>query len=419
MDTHGKPRFLSSLRKGGTHRQFFVALALVSALPFLLIWYVGSHQSQWMGDLPGVLQTLIILTAFAIFVTLGYTMLKSYPDNVSRLRDYLTRLVSGAFPDGVSLITDEDDMNAIEASLNVIMKRLRERISLMEAEKQRLEKQLFQAQKLETIGTLAAGMTHEINTPVQFVRDNTQYVGDCVAKLLPLLAAYRRHARRADTDAPPKEILRLEKDIDVDFLEKDITQAIAECQQGLSRVVDIAAAMRNYLHHRKGDGKTPLDLNAVIHETVMLSRCEWKHVAEIETCLDPAVPAVEGLPGELRQALMNLIINAAHAIGESENRQPDDKGRIRISSRHEPGRAVLTVEDTGPGIPEKVRDRMFERLFTTKPEGKGTGLGLPLTHAFIVDHHGGSLTFDTAIGQGTTFTIVLPACESVDSEVPA
>ncbi len=154
--------------------------------------------------------------------------------------------------------------------------------------------------------------------------------------------------------------------------------------------------------------KTALDLNHAIQSTILVSRNEWKYVADLKVDLDPDLPPVQCVPGEFNQVILNLIVNAAHAIADVVSGKPDGKGTITVSTRQDGDYAEIRVSDTGTGIPEAARPSIFNLFFTTKPVGKGTGQGLSLAHNVVVQKHGGTITFDTEVGVGTTFKIRLP-----------
>jgi len=154
--------------------------------------------------------------------------------------------------------------------------------------------------------------------------------------------------------------------------------------------------------------KVPLDLNHAIESTITVARNEWKYVADLDVDLDPSLPPTACQPGEFNQVILNLIVNAAHAIAEVIAKGGPAKGKIRIQTRNSEQWAEIRIQDTGSGIPEKVRSRIFDPFFTTKAIGKGTGQGLAIARSVVVDKHGGSIHFETEEGAGTTFVIRLP-----------
>lgn len=274
-----------------------------------------------------------------------------------------------------------------------------------------LEAQLAQAQKLESIGQLAAGIAHEINTPIQFVGDNTRFLKEAFGDLLRLLQEYEQLRRELDQGRDIREqaaqVARLSQEVDLEYLTAEIPQAIAQTLEGVERVAKIVRAMKDFSHPGPKE-MTPVDLNKAIENTLTVARNEWKYVAEVITDLDPELPLVACLPDEFNQVLLNLIINAAQAIDEKVDRQKGEKGLIAITTRSDGEWVEIRIRDTGPGIPEKIRSRIFDPFFTTKEVGKGTGQGLAIAHAVVVEKHQGSITFETEVGRGTTFIIRLP-----------
>jgi signal transduction histidine kinase len=175
----------------------------------------------------------------------------------------------------------------------------------------------------------------------------------------------------------------------------------------VTRVSRIVQAMKEFSHPSTAE-KTPVDLPRAIENTLTVARNEWKYVAEVVTDFDPALPAVRCLPGEVNQMLLNLIVNAAHAIGDVVGTGGERKGTLTVTTRRVGNWAEIRVSDTGTGIPAKIRERVFDPFFTTKPVGKGTGQGLAIAHAVVVDKHGGQITLETEEGRGTTFIVRLP-----------
>ncbi len=279
-------------------------------------------------------------------------------------------------------------------------------------EQRLLESQLAQAQKLESIGQLAAGIAHEINTPIQYIGDNIAFLRDSFGEMQRSLGTLRELFGRAKggtldgrTIAEAEEVLA---NADLQYLSDEIPKTLEQTLDGVGRVTDIVRAMKSF-SHPWSDDKVAADLNRLIEDTVTVARNEWKYVAEVVTDLDPALPAVPCHPGEFNQVILNLLVNAAHAVGDRVAAEPAPaKGTITVSTRSEGEWAAVRVADTGTGIPEAVRPKVFDPFFTTKPVGKGTGQGLAIAHAVIVQKHGGEIDFESEVGRGTTFIIRLP-----------
>lgn len=276
-------------------------------------------------------------------------------------------------------------------------------------DRRRLEGQLSQAQKLESIGQLAAGIAHEINTPAQYVGDNTRFMRDEFEGLLRVVDSY---AAQLDTSGPQRsweersaEIKQTLEQVDYEFVREEIPKAIEQSLEGIDRITRIVRAMKDF-SHPGSDEKQSADLNQAIESTVTVCSNRWKYAANLELDLDPSLPAVPCLLGELNQVVLNLVVNAADAI--AEHAEDGTKGHIVVSTREEDGHAVITVCDDGPGMPGEVRSKVFDPFFTTKEVGKGTGQGLAISRDVVVQKHGGTIECDSEEGQGTTFTVRLP-----------
>ena len=278
-------------------------------------------------------------------------------------------------------------------------------------EKMTLEQELRQAQKLEAIGQLAAGIAHEINTPIQYIGDNTEFLQDSFGDLGTALSAYDKLLQAVKKQSISQELIEsVETSIeeaDISYLNEEIPRAIEQSLEGVKRVSEIVRAMRDF-SHPGSDKKSPVNLNQAIENTIIVARNEWKYVAEMELNLDPSLPEVLCLPGEINQVLLNVIINAAHAIADTLEEGSVLKGTISISTRRETDWAVIHISDTGTGIPVHIQHRIFDPFFTTKEVGHGTGQGLAIAHSVIVDKHGGNFRFQTEKDKGTTFLIELP-----------
>lgn len=280
-----------------------------------------------------------------------------------------------------------------------------------------LQFQLDQAQRLESVGQLAAGVAHEINTPMQYIGDNVRYVAKSLEKLTGLLDCL---PALVDEEVSDEDLLALRKTItDVPKVKKirsslqQIPEALADSIDGVETVSRIVAAMKE-LSHPGSDEKSQVCLNHVLKSTITVARNEWKYVAELKTDFQENLETVAGLPSELNQAFLNIIVNAAHAITSRVDNNDYEKGMIEISTRTTGEQVEVTIRDNGGGIPAGVRDRIFEPFFTTKEVGKGTGQGLAIAHSVIVNKHEGKLWFDVEEQIGTTFTIQIPRSSSPD-----
>ena len=280
-----------------------------------------------------------------------------------------------------------------------------------EEQRRLLEVQLRHAQKMESIGQLAAGIAHEINTPTQYIGDNTQFVHDGFCSLFPLFAAQSRLLTAARQGTVPQELVtEVESAVasaDLEYLVEEIPKAIEQSLEGVHRVSKIVGAMKDF-SHPGSDEKTLIDLNRAIESTITIATNEWRYVSEMATNLDPALPPVPCLPGEFNQVVLNMIINASHAIRDVVGDASNGKGLITISTRAAGDWVEVLISDTGTGIPEAIRAKIFDPFFTTKGVGRGTGQGLAIAHSVVVEKHRGEIRLETEAGKGSTFTIRLP-----------
>jgi two-component system, NtrC family, sensor kinase len=278
-------------------------------------------------------------------------------------------------------------------------------------ERKALREQLLQAQKLESVGQLAAGIAHEINTPTQYIGDNVRFLKDAFENLKSLLASYEHCFSSAAADTPSRETLEAAaaavKQADAPYLLEEIPKAIDQTLEGVGRVAALVNAMKDFSHPDTRE-KSLLDLNRAIAGTLTVARNEWKYVADLETHFDPSLTPLSCHPGEINQVVLNLIVNAAHAIGDVALRGGPRRGTITVRTLRCAEWAEIRIEDTGTGIPEKVQTRIFDPFFTTKEIGKGTGQGLAIARSVVVNKHGGTLHFETEEGKGTTFIVRLP-----------
>jgi len=278
-------------------------------------------------------------------------------------------------------------------------------------ERKELENQVAQGQKLKSIGQLAAGIAHEINTPIQYIGDNAHFLQTSFADIIHVFQMYQTLVEGIKKGpAAIEEIQKLEaaaQKADLDFLFSEIPLALEQSLDGIQRVSEIVRSMKEFSHPGV-TYKTAVDLNKGILNTITVARNEWKYVAEVETDLAQDLPSVHCLPGEINQVLLNIIINAAQAIAETITETNKNKGKITISSRHIEGWVEIRIKDSGPGIPENIQQHIFEPFFTTKEVGKGTGQGLAIAYNVIEAKHGGKLSYETRVGEGTTFIIRLP-----------
>jgi two-component system, NtrC family, sensor kinase len=271
--------------------------------------------------------------------------------------------------------------------------------------------QLLISEKLASIGQLAAGIAHEINTPIQYLGDNTRFVQDAYNNIFSLFNKYESLSRALKGGLPidkyMEDLKKANEECDITYLMTEIPVAIEQSLEGVERVSVIVRSMKEFSHPGVKE-KTAVDINHSIESTVTVAKNEWKYVAGMEMDLDTSLPPILCLPGELNQVLLNIVINGAQAISQVVGDGSSAKGTIRISTHKDGDYVEIRIRDTGPGIPKEIQSSIFDPFFTTKEVGKGTGQGLAIAHSVIVEKHGGDITFETIAGKGTTFIIRLP-----------
>jgi len=275
-------------------------------------------------------------------------------------------------------------------------------------EQRRMEMDLRQHQKLESVGRLAAGVAHEINTPIQFVSDSVHFVGDAMKDLVSIVTGQRAlhgEMRACGLGAAVDAHEHAAAEADLDYLLVNVPKAIARSLEGLGRVAAIVHAMKEYAHPERRE-KASADINAALAATLTIATNEYKFVADAVTDFGE-LPLVMCHIGELNQAFLNIIVNAAHAIADHPE-AAGVRGRITITTATDNGDVVVRISDTGGGIPEAIQQRIFDPFFTTKEVGRGTGQGLAIARRVVVDKHAGRLSFQTEPGHGTTFELRLP-----------
>lgn len=275
---------------------------------------------------------------------------------------------------------------------------------------QKMQQDAMQGQKLEAIGTLAGGIAHELNTPIQFIGDNLSFIGDACAQMIDATESYgdllNDLASGPVTEAAIAARREALERVDFEFTRDELPQAIAQSADGIRQMANIVLAMKEFAHPASKE-RSSIDVNRALERAVLVSRNEWKYVAEVERGYGDPAPNALVNEGELNQVLLNIIVNAAQAIQEAER----EKGKIELRTRDDGKNVVIEIEDNGIGIPEAIRHRIFDQFFTTKGVGKGTGQGLALCNEFITKRNGGKMSFNSVPGVGTTFVIELPKAE--------
>jgi signal transduction histidine kinase len=272
-----------------------------------------------------------------------------------------------------------------------------------------LELQLGQAQKLESVGRLAAGIAHEINTPTQFITDNVKYLGGVLERFEPALCASRALVEAAGNGGVDEATLEAAREAieaaRVEDASEEVPEAIEDSLEGLGQIARIVGAMKVFAHPGS-DEKTAVDLRQAVESTVAVAHNEWRDFANVTVEVEPELPAVPAVPGDLNQVLLNLIVNASQAIADRADR--DGLGTIAITARQQGDWVEMNVTDDGIGIGDEDRPHIFDPFFTTKEVGRGTGQGLSISRTIVVERHGGMLDVTSTPGEGSTFTVRLP-----------
>lgn len=384
---------------------------IVSTIPYQVFWkdtecrYLGCNRA--FAEAAG-------LSSPAAVVGLTDDELPWRPDEVERFRAHDRAVLEQAAP---QLHLEEQQTQAdgstrtLDTSKVPLRNQSDEVVGILGVladitEQKALQAQVAQTHKLESIGQLAAGIAHEINTPTQYVGDNTRFLEEAFEELLEPLQICRQITRTEGSSPELVEELRnTVRNSDLDYLLEEVPRAITQSTEGISRVTSIVKAMKDFSH--PSEGLADADLNRAIESTVTVARNEWKYVAKMELALAPDLPPVPCRVEEINQVVLNMIVNAAHAISDVVG-QSGEQGVITIATAAEAGFVEIRISDTGTGMSPEVRDRIFDPFYSTKEVGKGTGQGLAMAHNVIRNNHAGEISVDTEVGRGSTFTVRLP-----------
>jgi two-component system NtrC family sensor kinase len=313
-------------------------------------------------------------------------------------------------PSSMEVLSQNLNLERVVQHKTETLKRQGEELQAALKELQRTQTRLLHAQKMESVGQLAAGIGHEINTPTQFISSNIEFLEGAFADVRRLVGILEKVVQaitsgRAIAEAG-REAANLLDELDWQYLDTEIPAAIGQSKEGLKRVTTIVQAMKEF-SHPGSKVKGLFDLNRIIETTITVASNEWKYHAVIEMHLAPDLPLVFCLADEIGQVFLNILINAAHAIAD-KNRGKTEKGIVTISTRRDKKEVEIIIADTGCGIAQHILPRIFDPFFTTKSVGKGTGQGLAIAHDVIVKKHGGMIDCSSEVNTGTVFTLRLP-----------
>jgi len=268
------------------------------------------------------------------------------------------------------------------------------------------QREAMQSSRLASVGQLAAGIAHEINTPIQYIGDNLRFFDEAIATVAGTCKTIR--VLVSEDSALSARVEEAVEKADIPYLMEELPAAVRQSLDGVEHVARIVHSMKEF-SHPGSSAKVMTDLNRALDSTLIVSTNEWKHTATVEKDFDPDLPAILCFPADVNQVLLNLIVNASHALEGQEQ-----KGLIRVSTRRDGDFVEIRVADNGPGVPDSLRERVFDPFFTTKPVGKGTGQGLAISMDVVANRHGGSLTVEDTPGGGATFVVRLPIGEETN-----
>jgi len=322
---------------------------------------------------------------------------------------YTTRIVREGAPVGVrGIVLDITARKQVEEKLQRLNQTLEERVEERTKKLEKTHQQMMLHEKLASIGLLAAGVAHELNNPINFVKINFSTLKGAVSDFQEMLKEYSLVIRKFEEGSCPETELqtmhRMERELTIETLFNDISDIFIESQRGFERITAIISSMRNFSFRHALDERIMFDINNGIRDTLVIARYEYNKYADIESLFDE-LPPIPCNPEQINQVFLNLIVNAAHAIA---SRESSSRGKITIHTWHDNSNVYCVIADDGPGIPVEVRSRVFDPFFTTKEPGKGTGLGLSISYDIIVNKHGGTFTVDCPTDNGTVFTLSLP-----------
>jgi signal transduction histidine kinase len=386
-----------------TRRQYERALSLVGEAAFrcapdgTLTWVSPSWVTVTGHPVDGTLnKRLSLFLEGDVMDSICGVLGGAGDDSVHRMGCMLVTAAGAAIPVELAVTRFPGDDEGTRGALGVVTD-VRER--------QRRELEDRHDQKLESLGRLSAGIAHEINTPIQFVGDNTRFLAEAYQGMLDLLQVYREcldtSAGEVAWDERIARVAAAERDADIDYLTSEVPAAVEQSLEGIDRVASLVRAMKSFSYKDSSD-RSYADLNAALTTTLTVARNETKYVADVVLDLGE-LPEVLCHVGDLNQVFLNLVVNAADALHDR-----DERGEIRVTTRAEGPMAVITVADNGPGIPKDLQQVIFEPFFTTKGVGKGTGQGLALARAVVADKHGGTIEVHSEPGRGTEFVLRLP-----------
>ena len=270
------------------------------------------------------------------------------------------------------------------------LKKAYQTLEMSAKQTEKIQSELLQSEKMASIGSLASGIAHEINTPIQYIGDNLQFLFDEQKNIFYAL-------EKCDDETKEK--------IDLKFLKEEVPGSLKQSLEGLSQVANLVKSMKEFAHPGSEQLK-PVNINRAINNVVTVLRSQWKYIADIDLNLDEDLPEIPCLHGEFNQIILNIIVNACHAV--EDKKEKSEKGKIKIETEELDENIVIIISDNGTGIPQNIESKIFDLFFTTKEVGKGSGQGLAIAYSLINEKLNGSIKVDSEEGKGTSIIITLP-----------
>lgn len=384
-----------------------------------LDWYIASTVYTDEIEAPAkgiaryilVLAMVILLFAFLLSIFLARSLIRPLKELTEAAQEIeYSRLGEAEVP-----VTGSEETRRLGLILNSMLDSFRDAVRAKDElfnTKLELENRLHKAEKMESVGRLAAGIAHEINTPAQFVSTNIEFIKDATLDIDELMTGIEKYVEQAKSrgcfeDTAIEDFENLLEAADWEFIKEELPMALAQSEEGVDRISKIVSAMKNFSHPSGGQMEAA-DINQGIRDTVTVTRNEWKYAAEMNLQLDTELPSIPCYLDELNQVILNMIINSAHAIAEKNKGADAEKGKITVHTGVVEGSGQIKISDTGIGMSEDVAKKVFDPFYTTKEVGEGSGQGLAIAHDIIVNKHCGTIEVESSPGMGTTFIITLP-----------
>lgn len=352
----------------------------------------------------------IVIISIILGLFLSHILTKIITKPIDKLSEGSKRFAEGEFAHRIEYFNYEE-IDKLVDSYNTMAQNLYELYTSLEnkvaqrtlqlnkayTELQNTQAMMVHSEKMKSLGELVAGITHEINNPVNFIYGNLIHLTNYTNDLIMLIDKYGEYENDL-LEAHKKEIEQIKQDIDLAFLKEDIGALINSCREGTERTKNIILDLKNFSRMEERV-LSSINIAKEIDTTLNILHSKYKNRIEIHKEYDENLPLVDSYGGQLNQVFMNILDNAFYAI--------EDKGDVYIRTKQSGKNVIIEFEDTGKGMSRETAEKIFNPFFTTKPVGKGTGLGMAISYRVIKDHRG-DIKIKTEVGKGTTFIITLP-----------